>query len=92
MTGRENKVGLVGFGKKFFTLATKPKLPRKVAYFSQLSMIISEYTKPFRSYLLNSTANPANFHPNWVGLAVLFSSFIFFGLDGVNWHKDLDSY
>ena len=43
MTGRENKVGLVGFGKKFVTLATKPKLPRKVAYFSQLSMIISEY-------------------------------------------------
>ena len=43
MTERENEVGLVGFGKKFFTLATKPKLPRKVAYFSQLSMIISEY-------------------------------------------------
>jgi len=27
----------------------------------------------FRSCLLNSTANPANFHPNWAGLAVLFS-------------------
>ena len=29
--------------------------------------------EPFRSYLLNSTANPANFHPNWTGLAVLIS-------------------
>ena len=29
--------------------------------------------EPFGSYLLNSTANPANFHPNWVGLDVLFS-------------------
>ena len=27
----------------------------------------------FRSSLLNSTANPANFHPNWAGLTVLFS-------------------
>ena len=26
-----------------------------------------------RSYLLNSTANPAKFHSNWAGLAVLFS-------------------
>ena len=25
------------------------------------------------SYLLNSTANPAHFHSNWAGLAVLFS-------------------
>ena len=29
--------------------------------------------EPFRSCLLNSTANPAHFHPNWAGLAVLFS-------------------
>jgi hypothetical protein len=28
--------------------------------------------EPFGSYLLNSTANPAHFHPNWAGLAVLF--------------------
>ena len=28
---------------------------------------------PFGSYLLNSTANPAHFHSNWAGLAVLFS-------------------
>ena len=28
---------------------------------------------PFRSYLLNSTANPAHFHSNWTELAVLFS-------------------
>ena len=28
---------------------------------------------PFRSYLLNSTANPAHLHLNWAGLAVLFS-------------------
>ena len=25
--------------------------------------------EPFGSYLLNSTANPAHFHPNWAGLA-----------------------
>ena len=24
-------------------------------------------------YLINSKANPAHFHPNWAGLAVLFS-------------------
>ena len=29
--------------------------------------------EPFGSYLLNSTANPAHFYPNWAGLAVLFS-------------------
>ena len=29
--------------------------------------------KPFRICILNSTANPANFHPHWAGLAVLFS-------------------
>ena len=29
--------------------------------------------EPFESYLLNSTANPAHFHPNWAGLAVQFS-------------------
>ena len=29
--------------------------------------------EPFGSYLLNSTVNPAHFHPNWAGLAVLFS-------------------
>ena len=29
--------------------------------------------EPFGSYLLNSTANPAHFQPNWAGLAVLFS-------------------
>ena len=29
--------------------------------------------EPFRSYLLNNTANPAHFHPNWARLAVLFS-------------------
>jgi hypothetical protein len=29
--------------------------------------------EPFRSYLLNSTANPAHSHSNWAGLAVLFS-------------------
>ena len=28
---------------------------------------------PFGSYLLNSTANPAHFHSNWAGLAVLIS-------------------
>ena len=28
---------------------------------------------PFRSYLLNSTANPAQFECKWAGLAVLFS-------------------
>ena len=28
---------------------------------------------PFGRYLLNSTANPAHFHSNWAGLAVLFS-------------------
>ena len=29
---------------------------------------------PFRSYLLNSTANPVQFECKWAGLAVLFSS------------------
>ena len=29
--------------------------------------------EPFRICLLNSTANPANFHPNWAGLAVLLN-------------------
>ena len=29
--------------------------------------------EPFRSYLLNSTANPAKFEWTWAGLAVLFS-------------------
>ena len=29
--------------------------------------------EPFRSCLLNSTANPAHFHPSLAGLAVLFS-------------------
>ena len=28
--------------------------------------------EPFRICLLRSRANPANFHPNWAGLAVLF--------------------
>ena len=28
--------------------------------------------EPFEICLLNSTANPANFHPNWARLAVLF--------------------
>ena len=28
--------------------------------------------EPFGSYLLNSTANPAHFHPNLAGLAMLF--------------------
>ena len=28
--------------------------------------------EPLRSCRQNSTANPANFHPNWAGLAVLF--------------------
>ena len=27
---------------------------------------------PFGSYLINSTANPAHFHSNWAGLALLF--------------------
>ena len=37
---------------------------------------IKEKKKPweqFRICLLNSTANPANFHPKWAGLVVLFS-------------------
>ena len=29
---------------------------------------------PFGRYLLNSTANPAHFHSNWAGLALLFFS------------------
>ena len=29
--------------------------------------------EPFGSYLLNSSANPAHFHPSWAVLAVLFS-------------------
>ena len=29
--------------------------------------------QPFGISLLNSTANSANFHPYWTGLAVLFS-------------------
>ena len=29
--------------------------------------------EPFGSYQLNSAANPAQFHPKWAGLAVLFS-------------------
>ena len=29
--------------------------------------------EPFGNYLLNIKANPAHFHPNWAGLAVLFS-------------------
>ena len=29
--------------------------------------------EPFGNCLLNSTANPADFYPNWVWLAVLFS-------------------
>ena len=28
--------------------------------------------EPFRSCLLNGTANPPHFHQNWAGLAVLF--------------------
>ena len=32
-----------------------------------------ELWEPFRSYLLNSTANLAHFHPSLAGLAVLFS-------------------
>ena len=42
-----------------------------------IKKIYPEYLKkkwvPFGSYLLNSTANPAHFHSNWAGLAVLFS-------------------
>ena len=30
--------------------------------------------EPVRICLLNSTGNPANFHPNWAGLALLFGS------------------
>jgi hypothetical protein len=30
----------------------------------------------FRSCLLNSKANPADFHPNWAGLALLFKVWI----------------
>ena len=37
---------------------------------------------PFGSYLLNSTANPAHFHQNWAGLAVLFSRQILKRLPG----------
>ena len=29
--------------------------------------------EPFRSCLVNSTANPAHFHQHWAELAVLFS-------------------
>ena len=29
--------------------------------------------EPFGSCLLNSTASPAHFHPNWAGLPLLFS-------------------
>ena len=38
--------------------------------------------EPFRSCLLNSTANPAHFHQNWAGLAVLFSRQILKRLPG----------
>ena len=37
------------------------------------------YMEPFRISLLNSTANSANFHQNWAGLAVLFSRQILSG-------------
>ena len=36
---------------------------------------------PFRSYLLNSTANPAQFECKWAGLAVLFSRLLLNGTD-----------
>ena len=32
-----------------------------------------KFWEPFRSYLLNSTAKPAQFEWKWAGLAVLFS-------------------
>ena len=31
---------------------------------------------PFGSYLIDSTANPAHFHSNWAGLALLFSRWL----------------
>ena len=35
--------------------------------------IMKKLWEPFESYLLNSTANPAQFDWKWAGLAVLFS-------------------
>ena len=45
---------------------------------------------PFRSYLLNSTANPAHLHSNWAGLATFVLTFwphIISELDGVDSDK-----
>ena len=47
-----------------------------INFFFEKKAILKIWKKswvPFRSYLLNRTANPAHLHSNWAGLAVLFS-------------------
>ena len=44
----------------------------------------SKSWEPFRSCLLNSTANPAQFGWKWAGLAVLFSRQLLNGSQDVN--------
>ena len=41
--------------------------------FKKILKILKKSWEPFGSYLQNSTANPAHFHSNWAGLAMLFS-------------------
>ena len=44
-----------------------------ISFKNNILKIWKKSWEPFGSYLLNSTDNPAHFHPNWAGLAVLFS-------------------
>ena len=44
-----------------------------VVFYKVLLKIWKRSWEPFRSCLLNSTANPVHFHQNWAELAVLFS-------------------
>ena len=70
--------------RSFTTLPTAEILSGKNAWaflvcgflmksFKKILKIWKKSWEPFGSYLLNSTANSAHFHPNWSGLAVLFS-------------------
>ena len=78
-------ITLLTLGRKAATLPTAEILSGKNARaFLVCGFLMKSFKKnilkiwkkswePFGSYLLNSTANPAHFHPNWAGLAVLFS-------------------
>ena len=60
-------------------VSTLPKYSWNIKWQKCAGMALSDFNKwkkswePFRSCLLNSTANPAQFGWKWAGLAVLFS-------------------